>query len=227
MDSVPASAIFSHRPLRMSVVSGIFAGGRVGGPAYLIKSLDGGETWEAVDMSQHCAMILDIRFIDQKRGIISAASGSSPEKSNALILMTEDGGKTWTKRYQSDRLYELTWKSSFPTRDVGYVTIQNYNPDKSVTRRVVAKTVDGGKTWAEITLADDFNLREFGVGFIDKNTGWVGGTTGGYETTDGGKTWRPVEMGKAVNKIRLLKTAGGFVGYAIGVDVYKLDRRRK
>jgi photosystem II stability/assembly factor-like uncharacterized protein len=204
----------------------IYAGGRVGGPAFLIKSLDGGDTWEAVDMSRHCAMILDIKFIDRKRGVISAATASSPEKSNALILMTEDGGKSWTKRYQSDRLYELTWKSSFPSRDVGYVTVQNYNPDKSVTRRVVAKTVDGGKTWTEMTLADDFNLREFGVGFIDKNTGWVGGTTGGYETTDGGKTWRPVEMGKAVNKIRLLKTEGGFVGYAIGVDVYKLDRRK-
>ena len=87
--------------------------------------------------------------------------------------------------------------------------------------------MDGGKTWAEIPLADDFNLREFGIGFINKDLGWVGCSTTGYETTDGGKTWRPVEMGKAVNKIRLLKTANGFVGYAIGVDVYKLEHRSK
>lgn len=102
-------------------------------------------------------MILDVKFFDEKNGVISAGSNSAVEKSNALILMTTDGGKTWTRRYQSNRPYELTWKSSFPTRRVGYVTIQNYNPDKNVTQRVVAKTTDGGKTWKEILLANDFN----------------------------------------------------------------------
>lgn len=212
---------------KLGYKSTVYAAGRVGGPAFLLKSTDGGDSWESLDLSGSCGMILDIKFFDEKTGIISAGSDASVEKSNALILMTTDGGKKWTKRYQSNRPYELTWKSSFPTRQVGYVTVQSYNPDKTVTRRVVAKTTDGGKTWTEIPLADDFNLREFGIGFIDKNLGWVGGSTTGYETTDGGKTWKPVEMGKAVNKIRLLKTAGGFVGYAIGVDVYKLEHRAK
>jgi hypothetical protein len=34
-------------------------------------------------------------------------------------------------------------------------------------------------------------------------------------------------MGKAVNKIRLLKTENGFVGYAVGVDLYKLSVQEK
>ena len=99
--------------------------------------------------------------------------------------------------------------------------MQNYDPAKAVAQRVVAKTTDGGKTWKEINLVNDFNVREFGIGFIDEKKGWVGATTGGFETSDGGKTWKPVEMGKAVNKIRLLKTERGFVGYAIGVDLFK------
>ncbi len=41
--------------------------------------------------------------------------------------------------------------------------------------------------------------------------------------SDGGKSWKAVEMGKALNKIRLLKTERGFAGYAIGVDLYKLN----
>ena len=81
--------------------------------------------------------------------------------------------------------------------------------------------------WKEINLADDFNLREFGIGFIDKNRGWVGGSTSGYETIDGGKSWKPVEMGKAVNKIRLLRTESGFEGFAIGVDLYKLKVKER
>jgi hypothetical protein len=32
-------------------------------------------------------------------------------------------------------------------------------------------------------------------------------------------------MGKAVNKIRLVKSVRGYVGYAIGVEVHKLDRQ--
>jgi photosystem II stability/assembly factor-like uncharacterized protein len=205
----------------------IYAGGRVGSPAFLLKSEDSGATWQSIDMSRYCQMILDVKFFDQKNGVISAGTDADVQKSNALILTTSDGGKTWTKRYQSNRPYEITWKSSFPTRKVGYITVQNYNPDKKVTERVVAKTTDGGKTWKEIPLINDFNFREFGIGFIDEKRGWVGGSTGGYETTDGGKTWKPVEMGKAVNKIRLLKTENGFVGYAIGVDLYKFESAGK
>lgn len=208
----------------------VYAGGRVGSPAFLLKSEDNGQTWRSIDMSRYCQMILDVKFFDEKNGVISAGSNADVQKSNALILTTSDGGKTWTKRYQSNRPYELTWKSSFPTRKVGYITIQNYNPDKSNVQRAVAKTTDGGKTWKEINLIDDFNVREFGVGFIDEKHGWVGTTIGGYQTTDGGKTWKPVEMGRAVNKIRLLKTETGFVAYAIGVDLYKLsvlERRKK
>jgi hypothetical protein len=52
--------------------------------------------------------------------------------------------------------------------------------------------------------------------------GWVGGSTSGFETRDGGRSWTAVNMGKAVNKIRILKTDRGATGYAIGVEVYKL-----
>ena len=208
----------------------IYAGGRVGSPARLLKSEDGGATWQSIDMSRYCQMILDVKFFDEKNGVISAGSDGNVQKSNALILTTTDGGKTWVNRYQSKRPYEITWKSSFPTRRVGYITIQNYNPDKNVTERVLAKTTDGGKSWKEINLVNDFNVREFGIGFVDEKRGWVGTTTGGYETLDGGMTWKPVEMGKAVNKIRILKTENGFVNYAIGLDLYKiniLENRKK
>ena len=200
----------------------IYAAGRVGGPAVLLKSADGGESWQSTDMSAHCGMILDVHFTDEKTGIISAASSGDIASSNALILRTADGGRSWTKAWQSSRPFESTWKSSFPTKNVGYVTVQNYNPDKTVSKRTVAKTVDGGRSWSEIELADDAAVREFGVGFIDESRGWIGTTTGGFATNDGGATWSRVELGKATNKIRLLKTSAGWVGYAIGVDVYKL-----
>lgn len=197
----------------------VWAAGRVGGPAFLMISKDGGETWTSSDLSSQTGMILDILFFDDQNGVLCGATSSSSAQSHALILTTADGGKTWTKRYESARLYEITWKASFPTRKVGYVTIQNYNPDKAVSQRYVAKSTDGGMTWSEVPLVNEHAVREFGIGFADERTGWVGTTTGGFETRDGGATWKPVEMGKAVNKIRVLED----VAYAIGVDVYKLE----
>ena len=202
----------------------IYAGGRVGGPAYLMRSMDGGKTWKSQDLSVHTKMILDVKFFNENEGLVMGASDRDTAKSNAIIITTKDGGETWKRVYQSTRPYELTWKASFPTRNTGYVTIQSYNPDKTASQRYVAKTTDGGETWREIPLVDDHAVREFGVGFVDELTGWVGTLNGGYQTVDGGMTWVYVDMGRAVNKIRIIpdkESKLGFAAYAIGVEVRK------
>jgi len=201
----------------------IYAVGRVGSPANLMVSHDGGLTWTSNSMNKDCKMLFDIKMFDKNNGFACAASDEDLEKSNAVILKTSDGGKSWKKVYQSERPFECTWKASFPTKDVGYVTIQSYNPDSNVKQQRIAKTTDGGNTWNEINLIEDAGAREFGIGFIDENHGFVGTMNSGYETKDGGLTWAPVNLGKACNKIRIYKDASGKIyGYAIGVDVFKL-----
>jgi photosystem II stability/assembly factor-like uncharacterized protein/dienelactone hydrolase len=200
----------------------IYAVGRVGSPANMMVSHDGGETWTSNSMNNDCKMLFDIKMFDKNNGFVCAASDEDMEKSNALILKTSDGGKTWKKVYQSNRPFEGTWKASFPTKDVGYVTIQSYNPDPNVKQQRIAKTTDGGKTWNEINLVEDAGAREFGIGFIDENNGFVGTMNTGYETKDGGKTWSTVNLGMACNKIRIYRDANGKIyGYAIGVEVLK------
>jgi photosystem II stability/assembly factor-like uncharacterized protein/pimeloyl-ACP methyl ester carboxylesterase len=200
----------------------IYAVGRVGSPANMMVSHDGGVTWTSNSMNNDCKMLFDIKMFDKKNGIVCAASDEDMEKSNALILKTSDGGRTWKKVYQSNRPFEGTWKVSFPTKKVGYVTIQSYNPDTNVKQQRIAKTTNGGETWNEINLVEDAGAREFGIGFIDENHGFVGTMNTGYETKDGGKTWTKVNLGMACNKIRIYKDANGKVyGYAIGVDVLK------
>ena len=200
----------------------IYAVGRVGSPANMMVSHDGGETWTSNSMNYDCKMLFDIKMFDKNYGFVCAASDEDMEKSNALILKTRDGGKTWKKVYQSNRPFEGTWKASFPTKEVGYVTIQSYNPNPNVKQQRIAKTTDGGETWQEINLVADAGAREFGIGFIDENHGFVGTMNTGYETKDGGKTWTTVNLGMACNKIRIYKDANGKTyGYAIGVDVLK------
>ena len=145
----------------------IYAVGRVGSPANMMVSHDGGFTWTSNSMNKECKMLFDIKMFDKNNGIVCAASDEDIEKSNALILKTSDGGKTWKKVYQSNRLFEGTWKAAFPTEKIGYVTIQSYNPDPNVKQQRIAKTTDGGHTWQEINLVEDAAARQFGIGFID------------------------------------------------------------
>lgn len=202
----------------------IYAVGRVGSPANILVSDDGGTTFRSWSMQNDCKMVFDIKMFNKKEGFVCAASNEDIAQSNAMILYTKDGGKTWEKRYQSSRPFETTWKISFPTSETGYVTIQSYNPDPNVKQQRIAKTTDGGKTWSELNLIEDATAREFGIGFIDADRGFVGTMNSGYETTDGGKTWSKVNLGRACNKIRIhARPDGSIYGYAIGVEVFKLQ----
>ena len=110
---------------------------------------------------------------------------------------------------------------NFPTRQIGYATLQNYQ--EGVTQRVVIKTTDGGASWRELPLVDAADAQEFGVGFVDERRGWVGTFKGGFETRDGGASWSPVDMGRAVNKIRIVREGTRFSAFAIGLQVSRLE----
>jgi len=202
----------------------IYAVGRVGSPANIMVSHDSGKTWTSKSMMEDCKMLFDIKMFNKNEGIVCASTHENSAEANALILKTYDGGETWKKVYQSNRLYEGTWKASFPTDKVGYVTIQSYNRDPNVVQQRVAKTIDGGETWTEINLVKDNAARQFGVGFIDENHGYVGTYSIGFKTVDGGQTWERYDLGAACNKIRIYKDENGEAyGYAIGVNVFKLE----
>jgi photosystem II stability/assembly factor-like uncharacterized protein len=200
----------------------VFAGGRVTGPARLFRWTEGGG-WESIDLAGLCGMVLDVAFLDERNGVVCAATGADPAVSFASMLRTADGGRTWSEVYRSNRRGESVWKCSFPTPDVGYATIRPFPPDPKATLRYIVKSVDGGRTWKELFLIDDFYARPQGVGFLTADHGWVGTTTSGFETRDGGESWARVNMGRSINRIRVLPApGGGHVVYAIGQDLFRM-----
>ena len=200
----------------------VTAAGRVGGPAMMLRSEDSGTTWRIINLSDVASMILDVKFHDARTGFV-AASGPAPDgQGDAMILMTADGGVTWKMVWRSGRPMENVWKMSWPSRDVGYATVQSYD-QAGGNLRVIVKTVDGGKSWRELPLVEAPGIQQFGIGFVDELRGWVGTRDTGFETRDGGASWTPVAIGRAVNKVRILPNGGGKRVFAIGVDVHRLD----
>lgn len=200
----------------------IHAAGRVGGPTGMLRSVDGGETWTVIDMAAHAGMILDVKFFDENTGLVFAATHPDPAQAEGLVLRTTDGGKTWTQVYRSGRKFELVWKASFAEgTDTGYATVQSYDPERAT--QLVIRSDDKGRTWREIEIAQDRTARQFGIGFVSADVGFVGTMAGGFATRDGGKTWERAPIARAANKFQAVPTSTGVRLYAIGTEVQAID----
>lgn len=198
----------------------VHAAGRVGGPTGLLRSTDGGKSWSVSDLTAKAGMILDIKFLDEQTGLIFASTSRDAASTEGLILRTVDGGKNWTPVYKSGRAAELIWKASFVSAKVGYATVQSYDPSRA--QQLIVKTVDGGKSWTELPMVMDAKARQFGIGFLDEQRGWVGTMVGGFETRDGGKTFASAPVARAANKFRVVPDGKKRHVYAIGTEVQRL-----
>ena len=214
IDILPVRRIYQGQLRTEHIVT---AAGRVGGPAKMVRSTDGGATWKAIAFDVPIGMILDVKFLSPEVGLVFAGSSGDAAQSEAVILQTVDGGAHWRAVYRSGRKLENIWKASFPTARVGYATVQSYDPERKT--QVVAKTIDGGDHWRELPIVENDKARQFGVGFVDAKLGWVGTLAGGFETRDGGAHWAPVPLARAANKIRTHAADGTPMVYAIGTEV--------
>ena len=65
----------------------------------VLKTVDGGVTWQHIDMRPYATNLIDIHFIDSERGWVvggvSDAANPDYEDLTAVVLFTEDGGVSW------------------------------------------------------------------------------------------------------------------------------------
>ena len=205
-------------------------------PAALVKTDNGGRTWQQVPMGAYATLLVDCYFIDALRGW--AVGGTAQERNpldrsgvRAVVLYTDDGGTTWENRAADTHGLERGewgWKIQFLNDQVGFVSLESFRAG------AILKTTDGGKTWVRMPIhngnGEQINANLEGVGFIDPNRGWVGGWGDrGFKsgkssmTLDGGKTWTEAnEIGRFINRFRFFGDPVT-VGYASGRTVYKLS----
>lgn len=213
----------------------IYGGGRVRGPAYFVKSTNGGANWMVTNLTAAGVMggIMDVYFKDTTNGFVvgmdtNAFTAGCPSAYHGRIAKTTDGGNTWTPVVTTTVNCCYFWKMSWPTPDVGYVSLQK-NPTSSDSI-VFYKTTDGGNTWVpnEIPVSS-VGISSFywqAIGFVNASEGWAGGdgNTSPYannflHTIDGGASWTPVGYNdsRRINRIRFLSP---ILGFASGVKVH-------
>lgn len=178
-------------------------------PAYIIKSIDAGLTWQYIDMSAYAKALVEILFIDENTGFVAGQ-----DNEGGVILKTNDGGLTWTKIFNSNIPGEYVWKLQILESNKDYIfgSIETVAPNSGK----LVKSSDFGVSWTTKNFPDtDVQA----VGFLTETHGWMGGhNTGFYETLDGGDTWTNTEIGSNLNRIFFLRDD---LAYASGTTIYK------
>lgn len=160
----------------------------VGDNGTLLKSIDGGDSWEALPRLPSYAFYQAIDFSNPDTGIVVGGSGTDHH-----AMRTFDGGQTWDS---------LSIETSDTTSAGAFLDV-TFAEESTVyitgRQGKVVSSADYGNTWQEKT-----QIKIIGSGlwestslfFQDADTGWV--TTNLlsaqasyiHRTNDGGNTWR-------------------------------------
>ncbi len=193
----------------------IYGVGRVRGPAWFYKTTDRGSTWIAKNMASYVPGLIDVRFFSKDSGFVVGLTDTTHELSKGIILFTSDAGETWDTVYTTARTNEWAWKITFPSRKIGYVSLQRNN---NVAPVFFLKTTDGGLTWNQKQFSASGYFVQ-GIGFLNDTLGWAGGTSlPPKQTTDGGETWTSLTIGNSLNRFRKINDS---LMYVSGAGVWK------
>jgi len=158
------------------------------GGACILKTTDGGITWQKMITPDSVGMFRSVDFVDSLHGIAAGYSFKG-QLVHGIIVHTTDGGSNWLGS-------EFTSVDNFTTASFSS-EMEGYASGVSVTplEGVVFKTTDGGTTWNPLLFAGDSAsacnvsiLKGTGMGFAFGNVG-RGATPFAARTSDGGLSW--------------------------------------
>lgn len=195
----------------------------------LLKTINGGATWENVFDSQATVSIGDVAINPTDPNVVWVGTGEANNRQSSSwgdgIYKSTDGGKTW--KHMGLRESQHIGRIVIDPQDTDVVYVAALGRLWGANKeRGVFKTTDGGATWQHVLainentgavdlIMDPANPKViFAAAYQRRRTGWGfnggGPDSGLYKTVDAGRTWRKLAAG--------LPT--GEVG-RIGLDIYR------
>lgn len=196
---------FGRDTVRVIVARGTTDGSN---PAEVAYSDDYGTTWVTADIGDPTPG--DGYFIPTRHSLFALNRYNIwAGLDNGYIFESSDGGATWTA-VESAVIHSGAWNAIRFTDDaVGWA---------GGAANVIAKTVDGGTSWSQVTgpSAEAANAVTV-IEVLDRNRVWVGYDSGKlYYTIDGGTNWTERSFsGSGVGQIRDIKFFNENLGFLV------------
>jgi photosystem II stability/assembly factor-like uncharacterized protein len=170
--------------------------------AYLMRTTDGGETWQRVELKG-----LNVESV-LVRAVFSRGGRGWAFGEQGAIYTTRDAGETWTPLQSPTR--RLLLGGIFVDDDRGWIV---------GTGATIIQTSDGGETWYQSRLPQvEKTVRFTATWFVDNRSGWAVGSGGNiYHTANGGRTWEKQESGVYADLFDV-KFVDAREGWAVGAE---------
>jgi photosystem II stability/assembly factor-like uncharacterized protein len=162
--------------------------------SYLLKTSNGGKSWEKIDFTSGRERIAKIFFADGGYGYAVGETGT-------FFMMQEDK-KTWKRIVLPTRALMLDGNFS-----------DDWHGLLVGGGGTILFTEDAGMTWNPATLAGNGKTKLNSVFFINPKTGWAAGAQGKiYATMNGGKYWREQNstVTQNISDVFFINTGEGF-----------------
>lgn len=172
--------------------TGYVLGDPIGGKPYVLKTTNGGESWERVNPEILPDVISGEASFAASNSNISLVKNRMLFSTQSRVFISENDGESWQV---SQTPFEQGSTSGifglyFMDKKRGFAVGGDYVDDKSEYPNV-AQTFDGGKSWAFTETARPVGLKE-SVWQSEKQTFFAVGTSGVSKSTDGGQTWQSI-----------------------------------
>jgi photosystem II stability/assembly factor-like uncharacterized protein len=175
----------------------------------ILVTSDGGATWTHQDPGSLSPNVgfRGVSFVDADHGWIVGADFQPQDQSN-VILVTSDGGQTWTQ--QSSGIIGFFSTITFIDTLHGWA-----GGDTAVSgSAAIVSTTDGGVTW--VAQPTPLGIVE-GISFADPSHGWVVGFGDIAATTNGGALWTTqFSDGTGLTMFTAVHFADANHGWAVG-----------
>lgn len=137
------------------------------------------------------------------------------------LLETNDGGKTWTARLESDDGKMAFYSFDFINPTTGFIVGAQRKDEGRAT--LILRTNDSGRSWQESSFhVSSPNakapLQLNSVSFCNPQVGWAVGSNLILHTTDGGQTWETQRNGNSEEMLFGVACGSPERAWVVGVD---------